>query len=148
MCSQVDTLFAASLQRLPRELSAALTRAGLDDACTLANYPRAELKDLQERGIRVDRVAETHGGIGDLDIAANYDVSMGGGTAVMDISVGSCKQPNVGRKQMEKAAKVESMIPGVVSEVGVAVETKLHEENPGEKVSLTKLLKKTSAEQF
>ena len=42
------------------------------------------------------------------------------------------------------------MIPGVVSEVGVAVETKLHEENPGEKVSLTKLLKKKkrSVEQF
>ena len=35
----------------------------------------------------LDRVAETHGGIGDLDTAANYDVSMGGGTAVMDISV-------------------------------------------------------------
>ena len=45
---------------------------------------------------------------------------------------------------MKKAAKVESMIPGVVSEVGVAVETKLHEENPGEKVSLTKLLKNVS----
>ena len=34
------------------------------------------------------------------------------------------------------------MIPGVVSEVGVAVETKLHEKNPGEKVPLTKLFKK------
>ena len=185
MCSQVDTLFAASLQKLPGELSSALKRAGLDDACTLANCPRAELKDLQERGIGVDPVAETHGSTGDLDIAVNYDVSMGGGTAVMDISVGSlsssflitylhlltlslphsprtvlapspyqvpfcscivvslctgwCKQPNVGRKRTKKAAKAESMIPGVVSEVGVAVETKLHEENPGEKVSLTKL---------
>ena len=39
---------------------------------------------------------------------------------------------------MKKAAKVASTIP----EVGIAVETKLHEENPGEKVSLTKLQKK------
>ena len=89
MCSQVDTLFAASLQKLPGELSAALTLAGLDDACTFANYPRAELKDLQERRIGVDPGAETHGNTGDLDIAGNYDVSMGGGTAVMDISMGS-----------------------------------------------------------
>ena len=83
MCSQVDTLFAASLQKLPGELSAALTRAGLDDACTLASY------DLQERGIGVDPVAETHGSTGDLDTAGNCDVSMGGGTAVLDISMSS-----------------------------------------------------------
>ena len=152
------------------------------------------LEELRTRGFGVEPVAETHGGTGDLDTAASYDVSTGGGTAVMDISVGlpiffpslrlspsspsispsfpfaqlshlpcveitsvrplvipcgtgSRKQPNVGRKRMKKAAKVESMIPRVVSEVGVAVETKLHEENPGEKVSLTKLFK-TSAEQF
>ena len=38
MGSQTDALFAAALRRLPGELSGALEQAGLDDACTLANY--------------------------------------------------------------------------------------------------------------
>ena len=86
MCSQVDTLFAASLQKLPGELSAALTRAGLDDACTLANYPRAELKDLQERGIGVDPVGEI-GGSGIASTTPDIDVATGGGTAGIALSL-------------------------------------------------------------
>ena len=169
----MEAFFQSALRRLPSDLAKALENSGLDDASTLANYPRASLEELRTRGFGVEFVADTHGGTGDLDTAASYDVSLGGGTAVMDISVGfpiffpslrlspsspsispsfpfaqlshlprieiTSVRPNVGRKRMKKAAKVESMIPGVVSEVGVAVETKSPEEHPGDKVSLTNL---------
>ena len=72
----MDTLFAAALRRLPRDLSTALEQAGLDDACTLANCPRASLVDLQLRGFCVDLVGGT-GSIGGM-AASDIDVATGG----------------------------------------------------------------------
>ena len=43
------------------------------------------LKDLQERRIGVDPVAETHGSTGDLDIAGELRRIYGGGIAIMCI---------------------------------------------------------------
>ena len=50
MCSQVDTLFAATLQKLPRELSVALVRAGRDDACIPCQLSTRRAQRSSEEG--------------------------------------------------------------------------------------------------
>ena len=86
MGSQTDVLFAAAWRKLPGELSGALAQAGLDDACTLANYPRMDLGRLREKGVGADQLYESSGGAPagagmDITTAKGYDVASGGGSA-------------------------------------------------------------------
>ena len=70
----MEAIFLSALRRLPTDLAKALEQAGLDDASTLANYPRTSLAELRSRGFGVEPVGETGstGGIGvlDTDVAA------------------------------------------------------------------------------
>ena len=81
----MDTVSAAALRRLPRELGTALEQGGLDDASTLANYTHALLADLQSRGFGVDPVGET-GSTGSI-AALDTDVATNGTTAGMRSSL-------------------------------------------------------------
>ena len=85
----MEASFRSALRRLPVDIAKALEQAGLDDASTLANYPRAPLGELRSRGFGVEPVGETRCSASDLDTdvvmcrAATYDVSTGGGTTVV-----------------------------------------------------------------
>ena len=87
----MEAIFLSALRRLPTDLAKALEQAGLDDASTLSNYPRTSLAELRSREFGVEPVGETRSGTGDLDTdvatsgAASYDVSTGGGIAIMCI---------------------------------------------------------------
>ena len=49
------------LRSIAEVASAALERAGLNDPCTLANCPRADLRDIQKREVLVDQLYESGG---------------------------------------------------------------------------------------
>ena len=91
MVFSMEAIFLSALQRLPTDLAKALEQAGLDDASTLANYPRTSLAELRSRGFGVEPVGESRSGTGDLktDVAtsgaASFDVSTGGCAATMCI---------------------------------------------------------------
>ena len=81
----MEAIFLSALRRLPTDLAKALEQAGLDDASTLANYPRTSLAELRSRGFGVEPVGETGntGGVGVLDT----DVATSGAMAGIGLSL-------------------------------------------------------------
>ena len=55
----MEAIFQSALWKLPAGVVDALESSGLDDASTLANYPRLTLVELQSRGFCVAPVTET-----------------------------------------------------------------------------------------